>query len=238
MRHQPVKALHHFFATPPMPCPYFPERTERRLVTELSGRDAGQLHDVLSSSGFRRSHGMAYAPTCPSCQACIPIRVIAGQFRPGRTQRRVERDNTGLFWKECHAVATEEQYALFSRYQSGRHGAGEMSKMDYGDYRALIEDTPVETRVIEFRSTGNALTGVCLLDYVRDGLSAVYSFFDPGQPKKSLGTYMVLWLIRRAQSLGLPHVYLGFWIEDSPKMAYKSNFRPCEIYTDGAWSSM
>lgn len=220
-----------------MPCPYLPNLMERRIVTELAGRDVHALHDALSLSGFRRSHGIAYAPSCPGCNACVPIRVVGDLYKPNRTQRRIERINSELRWRECAAVATPEQYELFSRYQDGRHTDGEMAKMDESDYQALVEDTPVETSVIEFRDDKNVLVAVCLLDNLCDGLSAVYSFFDPLLEKSSLGTYMVIWLIRRAVSLDLPYVYLGFWIEQSAKMSYKSNFKPCEKFIEGHWVS-
>ncbi len=235
MRHQRLKSIHYFFTTSPLPCPYLPERMERRVVTELAGRDVDFMHDALSLSGFRRSHGIAYAPACPTCNACIPIRVLVEDFNPNRTQRRIERANNDLIWEECPAQATEEQYALFSCYQSGRHGDGEMAKMEFDDYQALVEDTPIETRVVEFRSADDKLVAVCLVDWTSDGLSAVYSFFDPDLERRSLGTYMVIWLIRRAQELGLHHVYLGFWIRDCSKMSYKSKFQPFEIYRQGKW---
>jgi leucyl-tRNA---protein transferase len=236
MRHQPLKSLHYFFTTPLMPCPYLPNLMERRIVTELTGRDVVSSHDSLSLSGFRRSHRIAYAPSCPGCSACVPIRTVVDQYKPNRTQRRIERLNQELRWRECAPVATPEQYELFSRYQGGRHTDGEMAKMDENDYQALIEDTPVATTVVEFRDEDGVLVAVVLMDQIRDGLSAVYSFFDPEFEKNSLGTYMVIWLIRRAASLGLPYVYLGFWIEKSAKMSYKSNFKPCEKFTDGHWT--
>ncbi len=235
MRHQRLKSVHYFFTTAPLPCPYLPDRMERRIVTELAGRDVDALHDALSLSGFRRSHGIAYATACPACNACIPIRVVCADHTPSRTHRRIERANSDLVWEECPAQATEEQYALFAYYQMGRHGDGEMAKMDFEDYQALVEDTPIETKVIEFRSTDEKLVAVCLVDWVCDGLSAVYSFFDPDLDRRSLGTYMVTWLIGRAHELGLRYVYMGFWIEACGKMSYKSKFQPYEILRNGEW---
>lgn len=235
MRHQRLKSVHYFFTTAPLPCPYLPEQMERRVVTELAGRDVDALHDALSLSGFRRSHGIAYAPACPSCTACIPIRVVCADYKPNRTQRRIERANEDLYWTECAPQATEEQYALFTCYQLERHEGGEMAKMDSDDYQALVEDTPIDTQVVEFRNADDTLVAVCLVDRICDGLSAVYSFFDPDLDRQSLGTYMIIWLIRRAQELGLPYVYMGFWIDACSKMAYKSNFQPFEIFRDGNW---
>lgn len=235
MRHQRLKSVHYFFTTAPLPCPYLPDRMERRIVTELAGRDVEAMHDALSLSGFRRSHGIAYAPACPTCNACIPIRAVCADYTPTRTQRRIERVNSDLSWVECLAQATEEQYALFSCYQMDRHGDGEMAKMDFDDYQALVEDTPIETQLVEFRSVDEKLVAVCLVDRICDGLSAVYSFFDPDLGHRSLGTYMVIWLIRRAHELGLRNVYMGFWIEACGKMAYKSKFQPYEIYREGQW---
>ncbi len=235
MRHQRLKSVHYFFTTAPLPCPYLPDRMERRIVTELAGRDVEHMHDALSLSGFRRSHGIAYAPACPTCDACIPIRALCADYAPTRTQRRIERANSDLSWVECPAQATEEQYALFACYQLGRHGDGEMAKMDFDDYQALVEDTPIETQLVEFRSADEKLVAVCLVDRICDGLSAVYSFFDPDLDRRSLGTYMVIWLIRRGHELGLRNVYMGFWIEACGKMAYKSRFQPYEIYRDGQW---
>ncbi len=235
MRHQRARDLHQFFMTPPMPCPYLPGRLERRLVTELSGPDVKQFHDTLSLNGFRRSHSIAYAPNCPDCQACLPIRIVADEFQPGRTHRRIETANAHLIAQICHPTATPEQYDLFFRYQHDRHRDGEMSRMDFEDYQALIEETPLDTMIIEFRTTDGVLRAVCLMDNVCDGLSAVYSFFDPDMEKSSLGTFMVLWLIRRAQKMKLPYVYLGFWIKNAGKMAYKSNFQPGEVFRSSAW---
>lgn len=235
MRHQRLKSVHYFFTTAPQPCPYLPEQMERRVVTELAGRDVEAMHDALSLSGFRRSHGIAYAPACPTCDACIPIRVVCSDYLPTRTQRRIERANEDLAWEECAPQATEEQYALFACYQLGRHGDGEMAKMDFDDYQALVEDTPIETQVVEFRAPDETLVAVCLVDRVCDGLSAVYSFFDPELDRNSLGTYMITWLIRRAHDLGLPYVYMGFWIAACGKMAYKSKFQPYEIFREGQW---
>jgi arginine-tRNA-protein transferase len=224
-----------FYTTAPLPCPYLDGRLERKLVTELSGADAEGLHDRLSRAGFRRSHNIAYAPVCTGCQACIPIRVNARAFAPNRTQRRIAAMNAAVEGFEVPPRATTEQFALFQRYQAARHAEGDMAAMGFYDYRAMVEDTPIETSVFEFRDPDDALIAACLTDRLSDGLSAVYSFFEPGLARRSLGTWMVLWLVRRALALELPHVYLGYWVPESRKMAYKAAFRPVEILWGGQW---
>jgi arginyl-tRNA--protein-N-Asp/Glu arginylyltransferase len=235
MLHRPPRRPQFFYTTAPLPCPYLPGRTERKIVTELSGTEAEALHERLSRAGFRRSHNIAYAPVCPGCQACVPIRVVSEDFTPDRTQRRILRANADLTISEMPARATAEQFTLFQRYQKNRHADGDMAAMGYYDYRAMIEDTPISTGVLEFRDARDRLLGACLTDWLADGLSAVYSFFDTDEDRRSLGTFAVLWLIGRARSLGLPYVYLGYWVPESRKMAYKARFRPSEILMSGAW---
>jgi arginine-tRNA-protein transferase len=235
MMQRPPRRPQFFYTTAPLPCPYLPGRTERKIVTELSGTEAEALHERLSRAGFRRSHNIAYAPVCPGCQACVPIRVVSEDFTPDRTQRRILRANADLTVSEMPARATAEQFTLFQRYQKNRHADGDMAAMGYYDYRAMIEDTPISTGILEFRDAQDRLLGACLTDWLADGLSAVYSFFDTDQEKRSLGTFAVLWLIGRARSLGLPYVYLGYWVPESRKMAYKARFRPSEILMSGAW---
>jgi arginine-tRNA-protein transferase len=238
MKHEAVPNVRHFFATAPLPCPYLPGRTERRLVTELSGRHAGALHDVLSQAGFRRSHSLAYVPVCRDCSACAAVRVCVEGFRPGRGLRRIAARNADLTAARVGAVGTEEQYLLFSAYQHDRHGDGEMARMSFYDYQTLIEDTPVDTHLLELREPGGRLVGVCLTDTMSDGLSAVYSFFHPGMPRRSLGSLIILSLIDEARALSLPHVYLGFWIDGCQKMSYKTRFRPLETYTPEGWKPL
>jgi arginyl-tRNA--protein-N-Asp/Glu arginylyltransferase len=224
-----------FYTTAPLPCPYVDGRTERKVVTEIAGLDAEQMHDRLSRAGFRRSHNIAYAPVCPGCQSCIPIRIRAADFTPSRTQRRILRANELVEGFDVPARATAEQFHLFQRYQNARHGEGDMATMSFYDYRAMVEDTPIETVVAEFRDADNRLLGACLTDRLGDGLSAVYSFFDPTVDRRSLGTYAILWLVQRAVRLGLPHVYLGYWVPESPKMAYKARFSASEVLVRGSW---
>ncbi len=242
MRHEPLQRTRFFYVTMSLPCPYFPDRVERRVVTELSGRDAIPFHDSLSLAGFRRSHGIAYAPACPGCDACVPARVVVDGFKRSRSLRRVWNVNAGLDIAECRPIATQEQYELFTAYQNARHDGGDMTKMDMTDYQVLIADTPVETGLIEFReeteSGRGRLVGACLVDRLTDGLSAVYSFFDPEMPTRSLGNFIVLWLIEEAKRLELPYVYLGFWIAGCSKMSYKTRFRPLECFTPNGWVLM
>ncbi|MDE2007740.1 MAG: arginyltransferase [Rhodospirillales bacterium] len=238
MTYKPPRRPQFFYTTAPLPCPYLPGRTERKVVTEIAGPGAEALHDRLSRAGFRRSHNIAYAPVCPSCQACVPIRIPVAEFRPDRTQRRILRANAGLEAFEMPARATAEQFHLFQRYQQARHGEGDMATMSFYDYRAMVEDTPIETFVVEYRDPDGTLVGACLTDRLGDGLSAVYSFFVAGQERRSLGTYAVLWLIERARAQGLPHVYLGYWVGESRKMAYKARFRPAEVLEGGAWRTL
>ncbi|MGC9269673.1 arginyltransferase [Acidiphilium sp.] len=224
-----------FYATAPLPCPYLAGRTERKVVTELSGVGAEALHDRLSRGGFRRSHNIAYAPVCQGCRSCIPIRIVVNDFVPSRTQRRIAAMNTDLRAFEMPPRATSEQYLLFQRYQQARHSDGDMAAMSFYDYRAMVEDTPIETWLVEYRDGADRLVGACLTDRMRDGLSAVYSFFAPELARRSLGTQSILWLVERAAELGLPYVYLGYWVPESPKMAYKSRFRRTQILSGGVW---
>jgi arginine-tRNA-protein transferase len=226
---------HFFYTTAPLPCPYLPGRTERKIVTELTGTDAEPLHDRLSRAGFRRSHNIAYSPVCSGCRACIPIRIVAGAFQPNRTQRKIDRANADLLVTESPARASAEQFALFQRYQGARHREGDMAAMGFYDFRAMVEDTPITTGIVEFRDVQGRLLGACLTDFLSDGLSAVYSFYAPEEPGRSLGTYAILWLVARARALGLPYVYLGYWVPESPKMAYKSRFQPSETLAGGQW---
>ncbi len=235
MLHRAARRPQFFYTTAPLPCPYLAGRTERKIVTELTGSEAEALHDRLSRAGFRRSHNIAYSPVCPGCQACIPIRIVADAFEPDRTQRKVTKANTDLTALEMPARATAEQYSLFQRYQQARHGDGDMAAMGFYDYRAMVEDTPITTGVVEFRDSADRLVAACLTDWLSDGLSAVYSFYAPDQARRSFGTYAVLWLVARARSLGLPYVYLGYWVPQSRKMSYKARFRPSEVLTGGQW---
>lgn len=238
MRHSPASNTHFFFTTTPLPCPYIADRVERRMVTELLGVDASLLNNKLSLAGFRRSHTIAYAPVCDGCSACVSVRVPVRDFKPNKTQRRLIKRNADLQVEERAAIATREQFDLFQAYINTRHGDGDMALMGQADYRALVEETPVQSHLIEFRDPDGRLMAGCLIDKLDDGLSAVYSFFDPEDTRRSLGTYVVLWLIERARVLALEHVYLGYWVQGSRKMDYKRNFRPLEAYTPDGWKRL
>ena len=236
MDHIPLKRPHFFFTTAPLPCPYLAGRLERKIVTELTGPDAEVLHEALSRAGFRRSHSIAYTPACPGCNACVPVRIVVADFTAPRTMRRTAKANVDLVVREAAARATAEQYRLFSRYQDSRHSGGDMALMGFYDYRSMVEDSPIDTFLVEFRTRSDGqLRSVCLTDRMSDGLSAVYSFYDPDQAIRSLGTYMIMWLIEEARRQNLPYVYLGYWIRESRKMAYKQRFAPLEAFGPGGW---
>ncbi|MBS0638941.1 MAG: arginyltransferase [Acetobacteraceae bacterium] len=238
MTYKPPRRPQFFYTTAPLPCPYVPGRTERKVVTEIVGPDADGLHDRLSRAGFRRSHNIAYAPVCPSCQACVPIRIPVDGFQPDRTLRKILKANEGLDGYRVPARATAEQFHLFQRYQQARHGDGDMASMSFYDYRAMVEDTPIETFIVEFRDRSDRLVSACLTDKLVDGFSAVYSFFDPNMARNSLGTHAIMWLIERARAIGLTYVYLGYWVPESRKMAYKARFRPSEVLSGGVWRTL
>lgn len=223
-----------FYRTPPLPCPYLPGRIERKLFTILDGAAARPLHEQLSQAGFRRSHAIVYRPKCEGCSACRAVRVHAGGFRPGRSMRRVLARNRTIEAREVDPVASAEQFGLFRRYQTDRHPGGGMEDMDFEEYRAMVEDSPVDTFVVEFRDPEGELFAVSLGDRLSDGLSLVYSFFAPAGGA-SPGTFVILWHIQRARALGLDYVYLGYWIEGSPKMGYKARFQPLEVRTERGW---
>src|ERR1700761_1616128 len=235
MSYKPPRRPQFFYTTAPPPCPHAAGRTERKVVTEIVGPEAEALHDRLSRAGFRRSHNIAYAPVCPSCQSCIPIRIPVADFRPDAALRRIARKNAEVEGFVVAPRATAEQFQLFQRYQQARHGDGDMATMSFYDYRAMVEDTPIDTFIVEFRDPDDRMVSACLADRLGDGLSAVYSFFAPALEKRSLGTFAVLWLIERARALGLPCVYLGYWVPESRKMAYKARFKPSEVLVNGTW---
>jgi arginyl-tRNA--protein-N-Asp/Glu arginylyltransferase len=230
-----------FYVTAPQPCPYLDGRMERKLFTALKGDGAEALNDALSKQGFRRSQNVLYRPSCAECSACLSARIRVADFRPGRSQRRVLRRNAGLRRRTTSPWATEEQYALFRAYLDSRHATGGMADMDLFEFAAMIEETPIRSRLIEYLDPSTpddafaGLKAVCLTDVFDDGLSMVYSFFDPERDRDSLGTYVILDHVALAAELGLPYVYLGYWVPGSPKMGYKSRFDALEVYRGGLW---
>jgi arginine-tRNA-protein transferase len=230
--------LRHFFATPPTPCPYLADRIERKVVTLLAGDDPDRLHEALSHAGFRRSQDLAYRPACDECSACVAVRIPAWAFEPDRGQRRIRKRNAAVEARVLPAEATREHFALFRRYILARHVGGGMADMDFGDYRAMVEDSLVRTQITEFREPCGRLAGVCLADRMNDGFSLVYSFFEPELSRRSPGTFIILWHVEEARRAGLPYVYLGYWIRESHKMAYKSEFRPLEALGTHGWQRL
>ena len=229
-----------FYLTAPSPCPYLPRREERKVFTHLIGKRAITLNDTLTQSGFRRSQTIAYRPACEACRACVSVRVKVDEFAVGRNLRRVIDRNVDIRGGAVRAEPTSEQYSLFRSYLDARHADGGMADMSVLDYAMMVEDSHVETRLVEYRSTTTSgapgpLLAVCLTDVLADGLSMVYSFYDPDHRFRSLGSFMILDHINRAKALGLPHLYLGYWVEGSKKMAYKARFLPQERLGMNGW---
>lgn len=224
-----------FYLTAPSACPYLPNREERKVFTHLIGRRAAALNDTLTQSGFRRSQTIAYRPACENCRACVSVRVKVAEFHLSKNLRRVLERNQDLSRSVVCTEPTGEQYGLFRAYLDARHSDGGMADMTVLDYSMMIEDSHVETRLIEYRSNAGQLLGVCLTDVLADGLSMVYSFYEPEAEKRSLGTFIILDHIDRGRRLGLPHVYLGYWVQGSRKMAYKGRFLPQERLGLNGW---
>ncbi|MCZ4346135.1 arginyltransferase [Devosia neptuniae] len=220
------------FLTAAMPCPYLPGKQERKLFTHLSGRRASNLHHLLSENGFRRSQNLIYRPACEGCNACQSVRIVADGFAPSKRYRRALRANDDLSIEVRPTTATSEQYDLFKRYLDSRHAGGGMTQMSYVDYEYMVEDTPVQSILIEYRlreHPNQPLVAVALTDVMPDGLSMVYSFYDPDMAHRSLGTFLILDHIAQVRSAALDYVYLGYWVQNSPKMAYKAQFRPLQV---------
>jgi leucyl-tRNA---protein transferase len=232
-----------FYLTSPAPCPYLPGRAERKVFTHLIGLRAPALNDSLTQAGFRRSQTIAYRPACEQCRACVSVRVKIAEFAPSRGLRRILRRNAGVTGEARPARATPEQYALFRRYVGARHADGGMADMSMVDYQMMIEDSHVDTRLIEYRLPADApgndadrLIACCLTDRLADGLSMVYSFYEPEMEARSLGAFMILDHMDRARAARLPHLYLGYWVEGSRKMDYKARFLPQERLGPEGWT--
>jgi arginyl-tRNA--protein-N-Asp/Glu arginylyltransferase len=233
-----------FYLTAPSPCPYLQGKEERKVFTHLVGERATALNDLLTHGGFRRSQSIAYRPACESCRACVSVRVVARDFRPSRSMRRLIERNADVTGHMRAATPTSEQYSVFRAYLDARHRDGGMADMTVLDYAMMVEDSHVDTRIVEYRHKGEAdpasgsggtLLAAALTDILSDGLSMVYSFFDPDEADRSLGTFMILDHIERAREMGLPYVYLGYWVNGSRKMDYKGRFLPQERLVADGW---
>jgi leucyl-tRNA---protein transferase len=232
-----------FYLTAPSPCPYLPGKEERKVFTHLVGERAPELNDLLTHGGFRRSQSIAYRPACEACRACISVRVAVKDFRPSRNMRRIIEHNSDLIGEMRAASPSSEQYSVFRAYLDARHHDGGMADMTVLDYAMMVEDSHVETRMVEYRRRGRdsgttgrgELLAVALTDVLGDGLSMVYSFFEPAEAARSLGTFMILDHIDRAGEMGLTYVYLGYWVRGSRKMDYKGRFVPQERLMPEGW---
>ncbi len=250
------KSFPEFYVTSAQPCPYLKGRRERKLFTHLTQDKPRALIDTLLKGGFRRSQNIAYMPYCDGCQACISVRVVIDKFAPGRSFRRISARNVDIVATRVPAQPTAEQYSLFRAYIDARHGDGGMAEMSVLDFAMMIEDSIIDTHLVEYRvrparsrrddwpsrhradsSDQGRLVAVALCDRLSDGISMVYSFYDPDCDPRSLGTYMILENLSYARSQGLPYLYLGYWISGSQKMAYKSRFRPQERLGPDGWEA-
>lgn len=234
-----------FYLTAPARCPYLEGLMERKVFTHLVGPKAEEVNDLLTQGGFRRSQNIAYRPACESCRACVSVRILANEFEPTRSMRRVLATNRDIVSAELRIEPTSEQFSLFRRYIDSRHQQGGMSEMNALDFSMMVEDTHVNTKLIEYRireegdgiaeKQNGQLVAVALTDTMSDGSSMVYSFFDPDMEKRSLGAFMILDHIRKAKAVGLPHVYLGYWVKGSSKMSYKTRYQPQEHLAHEGW---
>ncbi|MEO8529637.1 MAG: arginyltransferase [Deltaproteobacteria bacterium] len=234
-----------FYVTAPQPCPYLPGRMERKLFTALQPESGARLNDSLSKQGFRRSQNVLYRPSCAECAACLSARIRVDDFELTKSQKRVLKRNGDLVADATSPWASEDQYDLLRQYLDLRHSDGGMADMDIFEFAAMIEETPVKSRVVEYRSgdrearrDARPLQAVCLTDILDDGLSMVYSFYSPEREKDSLGTWIILDHIRMAKAAGLPYVYLGYWVPGSQKMGYKARFSALEVFFQGRWNPM
>ncbi len=246
MTHQPQQSPQ-FFLTAPSPCPYLEGQMERKVFTHLVGDRANEINDLLTQGGFRRSQNIAYRPACELCRACVSVRILVNEFSQTRNMRRIWKANHDLVGRLHKAQPSTEQYTLFRDYLDARHSEGGMADMTMLDYAMMVEDTHVETMLVEYRFRGpdsaltgrgdGALIGTALTDILSDGLSMVYSFYEPSYAERSLGSFMILDHIARARKMGLPYVYLGYWVSGSRKMAYKARYQPQEHLGAQGWEA-
>lgn len=235
LRDLPPFPLLQFYATSPYGCSYLPGRAARSQVATPSQLIDTETYGELVKIGFRRSGVFTYRPWCDACRECVPVRIPVADFRPNRSQRRALARHGNLVARERSQVFREEHYALYQRYQQARHQGGGMDDDSREQYAHFLLQTHVDSRLVEFRE-GDALRMVCIIDVLDGGLSSVYTFYEPDQPNTSYGTYAILWQVAQCRQHGLAHLYLGYWIRHSRKMAYKSQFRPLEALNNGHWA--
>ena len=224
-----------FYVTVPSPCPYLDGQMERKIFTQLDPLSGPHLNDYLTHSGFRRSQNVIYRPACENCRACQSLRVICEDFEPNKGFRRTLRKNADLKREILEPYATREQFALLRAYLSMRHKDGGMSAMEFHNYEIMVEECASRTLIIEYRNAEHVLVACVLVDELSDGLSMVYSFFDPEMSARSLGNFMILDHVNLCKLNKLPYLYLGYWVKDSPKMNYKSRFKPAQLLKRGHW---
>jgi len=227
-----------FYLTIPSPCPYLPGRMERKIFTQLDPLDGPHLNNYLTHAGFRRSQNVIYRPACETCRECRSLRVDVASFRPTKSFKRTLKRNADLLVETKYAVATDEQFDLLQRYLNDRHAGGGMTSMDFERYGMMVEECASETEITEYRTLEGKLIAAMLVDHLNDGMSLVYSFFDPLERDRSLGNFMILNHIQQCRAMEQPYLYLGYWVPDSPKMSYKARFKPAETLTYAGWKPL
>lgn len=227
-----------FYLTIPSPCPYLPDRMERKIFTQLDPLDGPHLNNYLTHAGFRRSQNVIYRPACETCRECRSLRVDVAGYKPSASLRRTLKRNADLTIETKFAVATDEQFDLLQRYLNDRHAGGGMTSMDFERYGMMVEECASETEITEYRTEDGTLIAAMLVDHLNDGMSLVYSFFDPTQSYRSLGNFMILNHIQRCQAMEQSYLYLGYWVPDSPKMSYKARFKPAEVLSYAGWTPL
>ena len=227
-----------FYVTAPQDCPYLEKQVERKLFTALYGSNSRRLNNSLSKQGFRRSQNVLYRPSCSNCNACMSARISSAEFKQSKSQKRIRSRNNDVTRVVNPPLATDPQYNLFKSYIDTRHPDGGMSDMDADDFTSMIEETNVESRIVEYYENRNGnleLISFSLVDILDDGISMVYSVFDPDMKERSLGTYMIVDHNDLALEMKLKFVYLGYWVKGSSKMDYKKRFSPLQVFTDDKW---